>query len=540
MCVCVCLCVPDCDLVCLYAQVLSQLGRFAFTMLVYNRPIFTQEMIDDSKLSDEAIHLGLLISSDTLLGSRQYRFNHLSMQEFLAAFFIVQCLLKDVCHAQRFVMRFAEPSGHLSMFYRFLVAMATPEIAATLVQTLWFVMVNKIKPASDAAESVSSVVGDGTRISGILCTETDFADLRDLLAREINISQMQDLADILLMKAYGKNNGRRIVYNQVPGGREMTAELYLETLLLLWQEVEASPSGVEMYKALEKCNPEVAERCRSSLVPGEGSVSSGAETPMSYPKLDRPDGPDRFALFCAISEHMRQCHPGSVEVLLPVVSALLRIRDLAGRDLYLYSPSTIQIHALSFIFVSFGHVLCQICLHGYVLPRSCRMDVLLEGMQHCSAVTTLAWPYTVSLLGGGDKLASVIKHMPLLEDLDLRGWEFDDIGMQVLLQSLCQCAVLKKLNLQSYMSLTMLPLPAITTILEKCPQLTSLNLAKNNIVYVPRKEEEQFIDAVKQSRCLVELWMPPRSSARMVRELSCVQIDPSHPLTHLTFEGIVI
>ena len=240
--VCMRLCVPGLHFCLLYAQVLSQLGRFAFTMLVHKHPIFTQEVIDESQLSDKAIHLGLLISSDTLLGSRQYRFNHLSMQEFLAAFFIVQCLLKDVCHAQQFVMRFAEPSGHLSMFYRFLVAMATPVIASTLVHTLWYVMVNKIKPASDAAESVSSVVGDGTRISGILCTETDFAALRDLLACEINISQMQDLADILLMKAYGKDNGRRIVYKQVPSGREMTGELYLETLLLLWQEVEASPS----------------------------------------------------------------------------------------------------------------------------------------------------------------------------------------------------------------------------------------------------------------------------------------------------------
>ena len=104
-------------------QVLLELGRFAFIMLVRKLLVFNQEMITEYQLSDRAIQAGLLISNDTSLGSRQYRFYHLSIQEFLGALFVAQCVIQDVCHASMLVRRLADPHGHLSMFYRFLVAL---------------------------------------------------------------------------------------------------------------------------------------------------------------------------------------------------------------------------------------------------------------------------------------------------------------------------------------------------------------------------------------------------------------------------------
>ena len=71
LCVCVCkrLCLIFSDV-----QVLLELGRFAFTMLVRKLLVFDQEMITEYQLSDRAIQAGLLILNDTSLGSRQYRF----------------------------------------------------------------------------------------------------------------------------------------------------------------------------------------------------------------------------------------------------------------------------------------------------------------------------------------------------------------------------------------------------------------------------------------------------------------------------------
>ena len=52
----------------------------------------------------------------------------------------------------------------------------------------------------------------------------------------------------------------------------MTDLLYLETLLLLWQEVECAPSGLLMYRGLLRCAPEAAESLKSFLVGDDADV----------------------------------------------------------------------------------------------------------------------------------------------------------------------------------------------------------------------------------------------------------------------------
>ena len=81
-----------------------------------------------------------------------------------------------------------------------------------VLYSLCDVMVNDRQPSADVAGRLPSVVGMLTRVGGILCTEVSFSELRTKLSESIIVRrEMEDLADVLLERKYGANNGRHAV-----------------------------------------------------------------------------------------------------------------------------------------------------------------------------------------------------------------------------------------------------------------------------------------------------------------------------------------
>ena len=80
-----------------------------------------------------------------------------------------------------------------------------------VLYSLCDVMVNERQPSADVAGSLPPVVGMLTRMGGILCTEVSFSELCTKLSESIIRREMEDLADVLLERKYGANNGRHVV-----------------------------------------------------------------------------------------------------------------------------------------------------------------------------------------------------------------------------------------------------------------------------------------------------------------------------------------
>ncbi|XP_065195985.1 uncharacterized protein LOC135827422 [Sycon ciliatum] len=102
-----------------------EIGEFAFSRLVRKQLIFDESDIQQHSLSEDAILLGLLVTDDVSLSReeiRQYRFSHLTVQEYLAALYQVHHKPMTNSRITRLVECLGGESAHMRTFWFLLCA----------------------------------------------------------------------------------------------------------------------------------------------------------------------------------------------------------------------------------------------------------------------------------------------------------------------------------------------------------------------------------------------------------------------------------
>ena len=291
-------------------QSLQELGRFAFRMLLVKRMVFNTSDIINSHLSKDGMSLGLLQTcQDTMsMDARQYRFCHLSLQEFLAAWFQAECVVQERHHAIALVRRLGAYDGHMAMFWKFLIALCPEDVSLTIMEELWRVQCADPIPldpsgeadkstkeanscgsygqeewASDStkeatkhaataarrAATAAKLAEDMRNDSSVLTGEMEMAKVHDHLCQILNAEHMAVLADILLIPRHdrGKGHGGQRVRRSMPISREPTDSLFLKTLLTVWIENGSVANGTVLLEVICQVDAELAQTCESLLHP---------------------------------------------------------------------------------------------------------------------------------------------------------------------------------------------------------------------------------------------------------------------------------
>ena len=116
-----------------------EIGEFAFSRLVRKQLIFDESDIQQHSLSEDAILLGLLVTDNESPSRdeiRQYRFSHLTVQEYLAALYQVHHKPMTNSRITRLVECLGGESAHMRTFWFLLCAQLETDQADCLVYAL--------------------------------------------------------------------------------------------------------------------------------------------------------------------------------------------------------------------------------------------------------------------------------------------------------------------------------------------------------------------------------------------------------------------
>eukprot|EP00117_Sycon_ciliatum_P014225 scpid28271/ scgid14573/ Nucleotide-binding oligomerization domain-containing protein 2; Caspase recruitment domain-containing protein 15 len=221
-----------------------ELGLFAFLTLIDRKLVFYEEDFRTLGLSDEAIHLGLLVACEKSPFdiALQWRFSHLTLQECLAARFIAVRTCPDRGDEYWLVQQLGALKKHLNTFWVLLCGQLEPARVATLLTAMLCDKLGRfINPrAKDIQRSVEHM---------LFMAEKDIRALHSLLCELINYDEMCKLADILLSDAVGRS-GQRYVEELMPVGRTYRDTDYLQLLLYTWLSVEPRASRRSLVDAV--------------------------------------------------------------------------------------------------------------------------------------------------------------------------------------------------------------------------------------------------------------------------------------------------
>ena len=227
-------------------EVVHELGRLAYVKLDAGEYVFSEADKELAKLSEKAVKLGVLVSSQKKLCEGQfrwYRFSHLLLQEFFAAYYAVLCLVRCPGDVDELLARFGFLDAHAKNFIIFLVAM----LDAKLVRHLLCVTVEKLRLVwSD----VSQLVGQG-HIFVTMIDRSGLKKIHDVLVSCMDRSMMESLADILLGGVF-QCDGSTFVSNHMSRSREPNDSNFLQSVLEMWMERRPLASHSLLYRSLKQ------------------------------------------------------------------------------------------------------------------------------------------------------------------------------------------------------------------------------------------------------------------------------------------------
>ncbi|XP_065198045.1 uncharacterized protein LOC135829580 [Sycon ciliatum] len=534
-------------------QSVHELGRFAFRMLLVKRIVFNTSDIINSHLSKDAMSLGLLQTCQGTMSTdaRQYRFCHLSLQEFLAAWFQAECVVQESHHATALVRRLGGYDGHMAMFWKFLIALCPEDVSLTIMVELWRVQCADpipLDPSGEADESTKEAnrrASDGQEKwasyltteaakhaataarraataaklaedmrddSSVLTGEMEMAKVHDRLCQVLKAEHMTVLADVLLIPRHdrGKGHGGQRVRRSMPISREPTDALFLKTLLTVWMENGSVANGTVLLEALSQVDAELAQPCKSLLHPAAMLLSNEAlpAAPFLTVSLAAAVGNSahsyirRLFVHLVVANHEHaEYHGVSCNWTHPFFLAMLASKlNLNGVSL-----SSHECVALSSL------------LRGYTCSdlenvnlRGCSIGdesfpSLSAGLQRYSSLRSL--DLEGNGIHDGQALSSLISAMSAsLVDVNVSGNPVVVSGFVSVCRALSQCKNVHGVDVEYMYSDGAAPLSVLCDMLEQCTQLKRLGLSGN--VFVGSEDDElRFIEAVKVCTQLRILWV---------------------------------
>ena len=544
-------------------QSLQELGRFAFRMLLVKRMVFNTSDIINSHLSKDAMSLGLLQTCQGTMSTdaRQYRFCHLSLQEFLAAWFQAECVVQDRHHAIALVLRLGAYDGHMAMFWKFLIALCPEDVSLTIMEELWRVQcadpipldpsgmadestkranrqasaglqqsasestTKATKHAATAARraaTAAKLAEDMRNNSSVLTGEMEMAKVHNRLCEVLKAEHMTVLADILLIPRHdrGKGHGGQCVRRSMPISREPTDALFLKTLLTVWMENGSVANGTVLLEALSQVDSELARPCESLLHPAAMLLSheslqaapSGIVSLADAAVAAAESSPIRrlfVHLVVAYHEHA-EYHGVSCNWTHPFFRAMLASKlDLRGVSL-----SSHECVALSSLLRGYTCSDLEEVTLGSCSIANESFHSLSAGLQRFSSVSELDLQWNA--IHDGQALSSVISAMSAsLVYVRVGGNPVDVSGFVSVCRALSQCKNVHYVNVQYMYRDGAAPLSVLCDMLEQCTQLEVLWLDAN--VFVGSEDDEwRFIEAVKVCTQLRELRVVGRGLSRYV------------------------
>ena len=243
-------------------ELLHEVSRFALEMVLVQNAVFSESEVKSAGLSDAALQLGLLIAykDGTSTDNRQYRFAHLSLQEFMSAWYLSREVLKDEHDAAWLVKRVSHYSGHMTMFWRFVITLLPRKPSFVVMEHLWrLICEERTSLTSDTADS--RLVADIVSYSHLMSARPGLQRMQPTLCATLTYEKMKELADKLLEETCGEGNGCQRVESALPRGRELTDELFLSTLIDVWKKEAVDPNTDVFLTAVRNVNPVAALQC---------------------------------------------------------------------------------------------------------------------------------------------------------------------------------------------------------------------------------------------------------------------------------------
>ncbi|XP_065196269.1 NACHT, LRR and PYD domains-containing protein 3-like [Sycon ciliatum] len=521
-------------------EVLKELSGFALSMLAQQKMVFNEEDVISAQLSAPAIELGLLMAykSTSSTEDRQYRFAHLSIQEFLAAWYVSSEMLNDENDAAWLVRRVGHYSGHMTMFWRFLIALTPPKPAVTIMEHLWRIICDGGRTQRACSQTDTRLVDDIVSRSQPTKQSNDVDRIHAVLKSTLSVEKMKELADQLLVGTAGQGRGRQRVDNALPRGRELTDDLYLDTLVSVWKNEAAEASAEVFLSAVRKVDPATASHCEQHAMTSSTSEistpSSSGAAPAATAAPIRPPAPhdeeERRCLADLLVAYLEHCQYQGTSSCNGHCSFFSQVFSLNFDfvPLSLFDCTAIA----HFLTTHFCVDVQEVRLAGCRLP-STAMRCILNGLAHYTHVRVL------SLFGnhctdGNVFSSAILSASSSLEVVNLDRNEVGIDGLALICRALSSCRQLRFVLLSGLCSErgADVPLTSILEILHSNRNLGVLYVRWYSFTYVPRSEErrvlEKFVQAVRQCSQLGGLIFSPEYgyNSRLVSELQPLVDDP--------------
>eukprot|EP00117_Sycon_ciliatum_P043913 scpid49937/ scgid31737/ NACHT, LRR and PYD domains-containing protein 3 len=526
-------------------QSLYELGRFAFRMLLLKRMVFEISDISSSHLSPGAAKLGLLQPCQSARpgSDQQCRFCHLSVQEFLAAWYTAQCVVQERNHAVTLVQEVGGYDGHMVMFWKFLIALCPQAVSLTVMEQLWCIQCDDPIPpdpsraADKAAEEAAmfdnihcgylaaeeeeksaeyadlsikraawnAVMAEEVQDDcSVLSGELETAKVRAGLCRVLTCADMTALADVLNVPLgdHGKGRGEQRVRRCMPVDQEPADGTFLQTLLSLWMETNSTACGARLLEALQQVNFKLVALCENLLRPAAvlADDESALDAPSHIVSLSDADSSENLFMQLVSAHHERaqyNCMPCDWE--FPLFKAMLAAKlmlagvslsshDCVALTLLLCGPLCADVRAVNSIWCHSGAGLSR-CISLGAGPWS---NVRELNLSHCGVRDGQALSLLVGAMAG------------TLEVFYAVGNQVGVGGFVSVCTALCRCSNIRTVNIKDMCNDGAVPLPCICTMLERCGKLESLHLDWNTFAS-NQDDELRFFEGVKRNVQLKKL-----------------------------------
>eukprot|EP00117_Sycon_ciliatum_P042348 scpid72996/ scgid30823/ len=234
-----------------------ELGHFALITLVQKKIIFEEKDFEEHGVSEKSRLLGLLVTCDS--GSSlpcvrdQWQFSHLSVQEYLAARYILSTC-PTASDIRWLVSHLGADTGHLSTFWCLLASELSDESTEALIRSIL------IYDEDNVGENASKCLSGFLRSS-----EHDVLQVTEDLCSFLDEPAMTSLAGVLLHDLLPTSvNAVDEVQATMSQRLSASNEDFVHAMLRLWIRKVPRASIRMLSKALESIHPELAQRLRSS------------------------------------------------------------------------------------------------------------------------------------------------------------------------------------------------------------------------------------------------------------------------------------